>query len=274
MAVVCASAHAGAAGLKAGSHYVNLGSSFAAGSGIGPASPGGAARCGQSARNYASLLADQLHLSLDDVSCGGARTEHILKPWNEIPPQINAVSDITRLVTVTVGGNDVSYVTNLFANSCPRDGEFTLNGRVMPCFQKKAIAEEDFTQLEASLRQIAREISARAPQAQVIFVQYVTLVPDRLCAAVPLSQDEADRIRLIGERLAKVTATVAEESGAMVLPADQLSIGNTVCDAEPWSIGASLTPDNAEGMPWHPNARGHEVIADQLREMLDHPASR
>ena len=39
---------------------------------------------------------------------------HVLAPWNELPAQIDAVTPDTRLVTITIGGNDLNYIGNLF----------------------------------------------------------------------------------------------------------------------------------------------------------------
>ncbi len=68
--------------------------------------------------SYSRLLAAQLRLRLTDASCGGATTAHVLAPWNELPAQIDAVTSDTRLVTITIGGNDLNYMGVLFAASC------------------------------------------------------------------------------------------------------------------------------------------------------------
>src|SRR5690348_15938455 len=72
-----------------GARYVSLGSSYAAGAGIGRLVPGTPQRCGRTENNYAHLLAARMHLELVDVSCGGATTAHILGPWNELPAQLD-----------------------------------------------------------------------------------------------------------------------------------------------------------------------------------------
>ena len=270
LAVTCSAAAAESADKLAGAHYVNMGSSFAAGSGISPTKPGHAKRCQQSAVNYASLLAANLHLELDDVSCGGAKTVNLLQAWNELPPQLDSVTSNTRLVTITVGGNDLNYVMNLFAeSSCSERGKFTIEGRDIPCFQKRPPAEEDYQKLQHNLREVATQISSRAPHAKIIFIQYVTLIPEELCEATPLSEQGAKELRLISARLAEITTATAKEFGAMVLNTDQLSVGHTACDADPWSMGASATTNNLGSSPWHPNRRGHEVIAEKLQQMLE-----
>jgi lysophospholipase L1-like esterase len=104
----------------AGSKYVAMGSSFASGPGIGTADASAPMRCGRSSENYAHLLATSRHLSLVDVTCGGATTQHILGSWNELPAQISAVDSETRLVTITIGGNDLNYIGLLAGYSCRR----------------------------------------------------------------------------------------------------------------------------------------------------------
>ncbi|MFM5930779.1 MAG: SGNH/GDSL hydrolase family protein [Novosphingobium sp.] len=246
--------------------YVAMGSSFAAGTGIYGIKPATPQRCGRSASNYATLVAGKLGLALDDQTCGGATTAHILGAWNELPAQIEAVTAETRLVTVTIGGNDLNYVGNLFAASCSGEG-FTMQGVKRPCPAIRPPKPEDYAKLEGSLRAVAREVHHRAPKATLIFVQYVKLVPDNPCAESQLSPEGALVNREIGEQLARVTARAAEAEGALVLPADQLSRSHTLCDAEKWSVGIKTGGPEAPA-PWHPTAAGHAAIAAALERML------
>lgn len=56
------------------------------------------------------------------MSCSGATTSDLLDggEWFQ-PAQIDAVRPGTKLVTLTVGGNDVSYLGSLTAWSCAND---------------------------------------------------------------------------------------------------------------------------------------------------------
>ena len=65
--------------------------------------------CFRSSNNYPAIVAKKLGAKLDDRSCGGATTAHILSPWAELAPQVDAVTADTRLVTITIGGNDVNF---------------------------------------------------------------------------------------------------------------------------------------------------------------------
>ena len=260
MAALCAPA-AGQAPLKPGAHYVAMGSSYAAGPGLGVAKPGTPARCTRSPLNYATLLAERLHLTLDDQSCSGATTAHILGTWNELPAQIAAVTRETRLVTVTIGGNDLNFVGGLFAASCRPGG-------AQPCAAPSYPAEADYARTKAALEQIAAEVRRRAPRAKLVFVQYVRVVPDILCSATPVDPAWASRSRAVEERLFAITAEVARKTHALLLPVDELSRNHTPCDALPWSNGYPDGFAPTDGAPWHPNAAGMAAIAAALEHML------
>ena len=247
--------------------YVSLGSSFAAGTALGGLQPGTPERCGRSPVNYASLLAARLQLSLVDVACGGATSSHVLGPWNELPAQIEAVTADTRLVTITIGGNDLGYVLNLVAASCDPAKGMTFGGQQRPCPTMRLPDEADYARTEAALRDIARAVKLRAPAARLVFVQYVQLVPDKACPALAMPANTAATVRTIGLRLAQITQRAARAEGATWLAADQLSARHTPCDDQPWSTGPK--PNGPSGnAPWHPNMAGHAALADALARNL------
>ena len=255
--------------VSSGAKYVAMGSSFAAGSGISPAKPGAPTRCGQSSRNYATLLAAKLDLSLTDVSCGGATTAHILGPWAELPPQIDAVTADARLVTVTIGGNDIGYVANLMSATCDPATGFQIEGRKIACFAAKPPSENDYARTEAELAAIGREVAKRAPAAKLVFVQYVTLVPAQPCPTAQIDPAKMTVMREIGTRLAEITARAAKQTGAAVLPMDRLSQGHTTCGPVRWSNGAGPGLQPGDGSPWHPTAAGMQTIATELEKLLN-----
>jgi lysophospholipase L1-like esterase len=94
--------------LPPGSEYVALGDSYSAGYGL--ANPTGlpVRACAQSGRDYPHRIAARFGLALTDVTCAGATSEDVRDrtQWRGAPPQIEALSDSTRLVTLTIGGND------------------------------------------------------------------------------------------------------------------------------------------------------------------------
>lgn len=245
--------------------YVAMGSSFAAGPGLLPHATEAPTRCGRSTRNYAQQLAALRGLTLADVSCSAATTQAILAPWKELPAQIDAVGPATRLVTVTIGGNDVGYVGRLLHASCRQLAEL---GRVAAdrCRPANEATDADFAALGLSMRAIAAAVRARAPQAQLVFVDYLTLLPpSQTCAATPLTAAEADQARATAARLLALTAEVAKASDARLLSASSLSAGHDACAAEPWVWGYPA-PDRQA--PYHPSLAGMSALARALDESL------
>lgn len=235
--------------------YVAMGSSYSAGPKLGNPRLDSPQRCGRDLTNYPSLLAAKLDLELVDVSCSGATTAHILGPWNELPAQLDALNTDTRLVTVTIGGNDVSFVRNLYIATCD-----PVNiGRACPPLATPT--EEAWASLETNMLAVAKEVRSRAPNARLVFVDYVSVVPEMACSTAPFTPEKAQMMRNVAKRLAQITAATAKESGADLLPARAFSRLHTPCDPEPWSIGA---PGTAAGAPWHPNGVGMHAIADAL----------
>ncbi|WP_088184731.1 GDSL-type esterase/lipase family protein [Sphingobium sp. Z007] len=173
--------------------YVAMGSFFAAGPGVTVSADSPATRCTRSRDNYAHQLARLRHLDLVDVSCGGATTAHLLGSWKELAPQLDALTPDTALATITIGGNDVSYVGYLFAEECKgTEGRTDLTKAAAMC---KAMAAQQssgsvptaptdaaWAKLADDMDRIAVEVRRRAPRARLIFVDYVTLVRSRaLC---------------------------------------------------------------------------------------------
>lgn len=252
--------------VQSGQRYVAMGSSYAAGAGIGTLVPASPQRCGRTNNNYAHLLAARMGLDLIDVSCGGATTAHILGPWNELPAQLDAVTPETKLVTVTIGGNDLNYVRNLMVATCGNvPGMMPPAGRTCPHPVWPSVS--DYASLEQHLREIAQEVRRRAPQAKLVFVDYLQIVPDKGgCTAVPLDETQMTAARQAFHRMAEVTAKSAAAEGALLLPAGELSRDHDACSAEPWSAGHPGKPAS-----WHPTVAGHAAIAEALARMLSKP---
>lgn len=258
-----------------GGEYVALGSSFAAGPGVGGRAPGSPVLCIRSDGNYARLLAARRSLDLTDVSCSGATALHVLEggPFFQ-RPQIEAVRPHTRLVTITVGGNDVAYIGNLAAWSCARTPAAVprLWRRVACSIAPRDDIDVAFTRMEEQLRRIATEARARAPDARIIFVDYVTVLPDSGSCPdrMPLEEEQIARAREVAERLSAVTARVAREGGAGLVQASELSRQHHVCADEPWVFSYVFphSPLAYGPLYYHPNEQAMAAVAAALDTLL------
>jgi lysophospholipase L1-like esterase len=227
-----------AAPIAAGSTYVALGSSYAAGPGITTQAADSPGRCGQSADNYPRQLAAKLQLRLVDRSCGGATT------------------------------NDVRYMAGFGAAVC----------RARPDPARPCAADppgfdlrQAFAATKASLRAIAAQVRRRAPRARLVFVDYVTVLPAQgACATVAISAADAGALRARADRLAKLTAQVAAEAHADILKASDLTRGHDACSAEPWVEGLvqGQTPAGRTRASFHPTLPAMTAIAAALAQRL------
>lgn len=264
----CATAPAHGPGLAPGAKYVAMGSSFAAGPGIPDYYEATPAPCYRSTQNYAHQLAERLELALTDVSCSGATTAHLTGPRGNIPPQLDALTPDTKLVTITIGGNDLGYIGGLSAASCAGlQKETGVDGNCPPPMTLPA--EKTFADLAARMDAIAKEVRVRAPEAQLVFVDYLAVLPEAgTCAATPLNEFDADGARYSARRLAEITRVVAGENGASVITASELSKGHDACSAVPWMHGYPRPGAPVSGAMYHPNVAGMTAVADALERLL------
>jgi lysophospholipase L1-like esterase len=243
--------------------YVALGSSMAAGPGIRPAAPGAPFFARRSARNYPHLVAERLGLQLVDVTYSGATTAHVLRDRQHgAPPQADALDGSEHLVTVTIGGNDAGYVPLLFAATLPSVVRtLPAIGGALRELLDPAARDRALDGVAGSLRTVGETLRSRAPQARIVFVDYLTLLPPPGVPAPPLSDDVADLGRHVAQRLAELTAEAAQATGCEVVRAAQASRDHHAWSADPWTMGAgSFLPWRPK--PFHPNAAGMRAVAD------------
>lgn len=245
--------------------YVALGSSMAAGPGIRPRVPGSPRGAGRSQRNYPHLVADALGLDLVDVTYSGATTAHVLSESQRgTPPQISALDGTETLVTVTIGGNDAGYVPMLFAAGLPRwTHSIPLLGSRLrdlldPSARYLALAE-----VSGALIEVGQQIRRRSPHATVLFVDYLTLLPDK-GAAPPLCDADVTLGRHIATTLEQLTADAAEATGCGLVRAAEASRDHHAWSTAPWTTlpARFVLPVPGRPAPLHPNAEGMRAVAD------------
>lgn len=275
LSIAVFSAPAWSAELPAGSTYVAMGSSFAAGPGVGERVPGSPPGCARSRDNYAHLLARKRDLHLVDVSCSGATTANILdKPQAGQPPEIDGVTANTRLVTITIGGNDLGYLGNLWSQSCLNRPDMLPpashpeNCKVMPTDQVRAAARA----LPQQFHRIITGIRARAPSAEIVLVDYTTILPASgdCPARLPLSPAQIEAGRRVAAELADITAAAARADHVKLVSAAAVTMSHDVCAADPWVSGFQFpsSPHAFGPAPYHPRDKAMAAIAEAINRAL------
>jgi hypothetical protein len=255
--------------VPAGGQYVSLGSSYAAGPGVGSPDPA-SGKCARSLSNYARQLAANRHLLLVDVACSGATIANILDHGQHgFPAQIDAVTADTRLVSVLIGGNDIDYVGNLSGLSCRDTGGANCH------IADPANVERRLADLPAALDRVVADIQRRAPSSRIILVGYLPAVPakgDARCSALPLLEADGERMRDVAIRLAQAIRGSSNRNGAGIVNSTLIGAGHDACSAQPFVAG--YRPDRNAGWPspvaYHPTQAGMDRVAAALDDVISH----
>lgn len=246
--------------------YVALGSSFAAGLGLGDRAPGSPYVCQRSVNGYPQQLARMTGLRLVDRTCSGATISNVLRGGQAFQgPQLDAIGPKTKVVTLTAGGNDIAYIGDMTGAAFTNHGG--IKGFIARIFWNgmKKDAERNFDGLEREFVAALREIRRRAPQAQVLVVTYPRTLPaSGVCATLGLSASEADAMRKVAERLAVISRTAAQITAVTVVDVHALSAGHDACATDAWVNGSNP----ARGAPFHPTLAGARAAAAAISSSL------
>ena len=269
---------AGAAGAlpgTGGTSYASLGDSYTSGPLI-PDQTGSPAGCLRSSHNYPSLVAAAIGAtSFTDVSCAGADTTDMTHAQQVTlgtnPPQDDALSAATTLVTLQIGGNDIDFssiiencaelsLTNPFGAPCEK--HYTSGG----IDQLKAAVNATAPKVAADLR----GIHADAPNARVLLVGYPAILPNTGSGCwplVPVAFGDVPYLRGVEKELNAMLVTVAAANGASYVNTYRPSIGHDACSSAGTRWVEGLVP-TSPAAPFHPNARGERGMARQVLKAL------
>jgi hypothetical protein len=254
---------AGAAGASA-ANWAGLGDSYAAGPLI-PNQQLNPLGCLRSDHNFAHLAAAALGRSLADASCSGAKTDDMTAPQNVTPgpnpPQFNALTATTQIVTLQIGGNDIGF-TSIIENCA------TVNPFAHPCRDRYVVNGHDTLadKIAATAPKVAavlQGIHARSPQARVFVVNYAAILPETGIGCwpqVPIAFSDVPYLRSVEKNLNAMLAQQAAANGARIVDDYTASIGRDACKSPLTRWVEPLVPVNLAA-PFHPNARGEAGVA-------------
>ncbi|WP_409331305.1 SGNH/GDSL hydrolase family protein [Trujillonella humicola] len=250
--------------------YVALGDSYSAASGVLPPDPTAAPQCLRSTRNYPHVLAERIGARLTDVTCGGADTGDFTTAQHPgVPPQLEALSPETDLVTMTIGGNDSSVFINSILQ-CGAAGLSTL-GQGSPCRDRYGSSFEDTvrTTTYPALVRALSAVRAAAPNARVAILGYPWIMPASggCYPLMPVATGDVPYLRSLQATLNDAVRRAAEETGVRYVDMSRVSEGRDACRplgvrwVEPVLVGSNP-------VIVHPNALGEAAMAEQVRQVL------
>lgn len=257
--------------------YVALGDSYAAGPLI-PVRSGAPAGCLRSDRNYPSIVARRGGVSdLDDVSCSGATTADLFAPQTTPlgtnPPQLDALTDDTEGVTLTIGGNDIGFAE--IVAECARRSPARPTGAAC----RDAYTEDGEDVLAARIADTAPavaaalgEIGRRSPDARVLVVGYPAILPvdgPGCFPAVPLGPGDVAYLRDTEVALNAMLAEQADAAGVEFVDTYGRFAGHDICQDPGVRWVEGLVP-TSPAAPVHPNVLGMaEMAALVMDELAD-----
>jgi lysophospholipase L1-like esterase len=232
--------------------------------------------CLRSTRSYPVLVARALHdtQGLADAACSGAgwsamtTAEHTSTKDN--PPQLSALRSDTRLVMLTLGGDDLGFMNTLklcmklswtkpWGSPCQQ--HFTADGTD----QLAALVAAEGPRVTTALRQI----HAKAPSAKVILIGYPDMFPQRgsCWPVVPITTGDVAYLRGIEVKLNAALRDSAQATGTTFLDTYTPSIGHDFCADGGVRYVEGLVPGSLT-VPFHLNARGHSAVATLILAAL------
>ena len=263
--VAVVAAPAGTASADEPGRYVALGDSYTAGPLI-PNQTLNPLGCLRSDQNYPSEVQRALRFAqFADVSCSGADTGDMTSPQavspGPNPPQFNALTLDTGVVTLGIGGNDIGFSSII--ESCA-----TLNPFSTPCRSRYIVGGID--QLAARIQATAplvastiQGIHQRSPGATVFVVGYPAILPDTgfgCWPSMPIGFNDVPYLRNTEKGLNAMLAQQAAANGAVYVDVYTPSIGRNACTGSGTRWVEPFIPANPAA-PVHPNARGMDGMA-------------
>lgn len=248
--------------------YAALGDSFSAGSGVLPVDPSAPLQCLRSLNNYGHVIAAATDATYTDATCGGAQTKDVLGSQSPgVPPQIEALSPATDLVTVGMGGNDNGTFGSAIVQ-CGSLGLLSL-GQGSPCADRFGSTFED--QVRAltypALRTMLQDIQAAAPNAEIAILGYPWLLPPTqgCFLKMPVARGDVPYLRSLQATLNDVIRQAADDTGATYVDLSVVSEGHDACApagvrwVEPALLGTNFV---------HPNKLGEHQMAARAMAVL------
>lgn len=257
---------------------MSLGDSYASGPAITPQDPR-AGDCLRSLVNYPHVAAALKGFQLNDVSCQGAGTADMFQPQAvdvgpKAPPQLDALTRTTDVVTLTIGGNDIGF-TDIIQNcsAVTPDGP-TLTG-APTCKAYYTAGGKDrlaaaILATRPNVDRVLRAIHKRSPKARVYLVGYPDVLPQSgpgCWPFIPLTRTDLGYINGVEKKLDRMLANSAAANRATFVNTFTPSIGHDACQLPTVRYVEPLFPGQ-DAYPVHPNRRGEAELGRLLAHAI------
>ena len=257
-AMAVAAVFVGAA--EAAPRYTALGDSFAAGPLIpAPLAPLG---CLKSSSNYGRIAQRTLaYEEYRDATCSGAETGDMFAPQNVSPGgpnprQLDSLSVENKLVTLTIGGNDIGFsdlaqdCVSVLPFGSPCRDQYTRGGDQISARIAETAPKVD---------EVLAGIRARSPDAKILVVNYSAIFPHTGSGCwprMPVAPADVRWLRSKHEELnAMLAAEASKDDRAVIVDVYGASRGRDACAGSGARWVEPYVPGNAAA-PYIPTSGG------------------
>ncbi len=246
------------AGATSGLNYVALGDSYTADPGVSGLAPGSSILCLQSSADYPHQVGAAKGDATTDASCSGATSSNMTSSqYPGVPPQFDALSSSTNVVTVGIGGNDNNlFLGALIACGITDIADFLNIGA--PC---QAIFGNTFANAvsgdASTIAGVIQGIHARAPHAKVFVVGYPDILPQsgHCYPTMPLTTGDTAYLNGVEKDLNSMLASESAGNGATFVDTFTASIGHDACKSGSAQWVNPIIATNG-GISVHPTPKG------------------
>ena len=276
-ALAGAAAGASPAAAATGASQVSLGDSYVAGPLITPQDPTSLG-CLRSLVNYPHLEAQQKGYVLTDVSCSGATTDDMFAPQTgydgkAVPPQLDALTPATKVVTLGIGGNDIGF-TSIIENCIAYTPTGPSRSGTQNCkdFYTAGGSDQLAQRISATspkVVEVLQAIHSRSKDAKVYVVGYPAILPENgACWPIlPLTVPDTSYLGTVEQKLNAMLATAATNNGATFVKTYPSTIGHDACKLPGVRFVEPLVPVG-DAAPVHPNRFGEAALATIVTDAI------
>jgi len=249
--------------------YTSMGDSYSAGEGDENYDPGtdtATNQCHRSSWAFGRLYAESVGLTIEHIACSGAVIPDVMfTGQGGEAPQIDQLNPQSKLVTITIGGNDIGFASIVARCLIP----FT-SCKAYYTQNDDNNLDNKIDGLRSSLAAVYTEIKDKAPNATVVAVTYPSIfTPNQTClGAGRISVDDINWLITETNHLDDVIVAATRDAGILQLDLRAIFDGHQLCDADPWVF--TLTPNAVFGgsdkeATFHPTPRGQQEMAKYLQ---------
>jgi hypothetical protein len=266
---------AGGASATSPAGYVALGDSYASGPLIPDQVPDPVA-CLRSDHDYPHVVAASLGLQLTDESCSGATTASVESPESVAggsnPAQIDGLNDATAVVSITLGGDDLGFVSLIEHCLALSPLGPTRVGRTCRAHYDGAGGDQlarAITALAPKEDAVLQAIRAAAPSAKVFVVGYPDILPTGTGCwpTVPFTRADVPYLRATELELDQMLRTDAAANHDVYVDTYTPSESHTACGPAASRWVEALVPHSLAA-PFHPNASGEAALGGLVEQAM------